>query len=334
MKTQKAMIFGCLDTQLNTTEARFFQQAQPWGFILFSRNIETPAQLSALCDQLRNAVGRDAPILIDQEGGRVQRLGAPHWQEWIPPLEQNQRVAPNQRSRAMWLRYRLIAAELRALGIDVNCAPMLDVPNAQTHPIIHNRCYSDDADEIATLGRAVGDGLLAGGVLPIMKHIPGHGRGCADSHIELPIVTASAAELEIDLAPFRALRDLPMAMSAHILYPAWDKNRPATLSAPIIQMIRNDIGFDGLLMTDDLSMQALGGSYESRTRDALEAGCDIILHCNGKMEEMKAIAANTTDLRDDALRRADAALSLRDTIIPLDKDEALVQYISLLRGAD
>ena len=330
----QASIFGCLGPELSQSERAFFNVAQPWGFILFARNIVNPDQTRALCDQLRSAVNRDAPILIDQEGGRVQRLTPPHWREWIPPMDETKRVDPDQRARAIWLRYRIIASELHALGIDVNCAPMLDVPTADAHPVIYNRCYGDSAQQVATLGRAVSDALLAGGVLPIIKHIPGHGRGSADSHTELPIVNASAEELQRDCAPFRALADLPIAMSAHVLYPAWDAHLPATLSPFIINLIRNDIGFDGLLISDDISMQALQGSYQTRSRNALDAGCDMILHCNGDPDEMEAIAHTAPQLKGDALRRALAAQQMRNNLQEFDIEHGVAAYNRLLKGTN
>lgn len=310
MTAPRAAIFGCLGPVLSDDERAFFADANPWGFILFSRNIENPEQLRALTGALRDAVGRDAPILIDQEGGRVARLRPPQWRDWMPPLDQMAIVARENRRRAMALRYRIIADELRAVGIDVNCAPMLDVATDASHDIIRNRCYSDDPETVADIGRAVADGLLAGGVLPIIKHIPGHGRAGMDSHLDLPVVDADAATLAAtDFLPFARLADLPMAMTAHIVYPALDAEACATLSPHVIGLIRQEIGFDGLLMTDDLSMQALSGDFGARARGALAAGCDLILHCNGDPAEMTEILAETPALQGDALRRADAALS-------------------------
>ena len=221
-------------------------------------------------------------MLIDQEGGRVARLRAPDWREWAPALEECERLPDRVlRARAMYLRYRLIAGELRAAGIDVNCAPVLDVVRPETHAVIRNRCYGGDPGEVAAIGRAVAEGLLAGGVLPVMKHMPGQGRAALDSHLDLPEVTAGRAALAADFAPFRALADLPMAMTAHVVYAALDREAPATQSARMVRLIREEIGFGGLLMTDDLSMKALRGSFAERAQRALAAGCDMVLHCNG-----------------------------------------------------
>ncbi len=321
----RAVILGCGGPALGEAERRFFAAADPWGFILFARNIESPAQLRHLTDDLRAAVGRDAPVLIDQEGGRVARLRGPYWREWAPALEECQRIPSRDvRTRAMYLRYRLIAGELRAVGIDVNCAPILDLVHPDTHPVIRNRCYGDDPIEVAAIGRAVGEGLLAGGVLPIMKHIPGHGRGTLDSHRELPVVTAGRTALAADFAPFRALADLPMAMTAHMVYVAVDDSAPATQSPATIRLIRDEIGFDGLLMTDDLSMHALKGSFADRALRALAAGCDMVLHCNGDPTEMAAVAEVTPLLAGRPAERAAAALALRsrdlDDAAPLEAE--------------
>ncbi|HRO12094.1 MAG TPA: glycoside hydrolase family 3 N-terminal domain-containing protein, partial [Amaricoccus sp.] len=275
----RAAIFGCAGPELTPEEGRFFAEAAPWGFILFARNVESPAQLRRLTDALRDSVGRDAPVLVDQEGGRVARLRPPHWREWLPALEECARLPAARRGRAMHLRYRLIAGELRAAGIDVDCAPVLDVARAETHAIIRNRCYGGDPGEVAAIGRAVAEGLLAGGVLPVIKHMPGQGRAPLDSHLELPLVEADRAALAEDFAPFRALADLPMAMTAHVVYAAIDPGAPATLSPVVVRLMREEIGFGGLLMTDDISMRALSGGLGERAARALAAGCDIVLHC-------------------------------------------------------
>ncbi|PIE18167.1 MAG: beta-hexosaminidase [Proteobacteria bacterium] len=321
MSGPRALILGCAGPRLSPREAGFFREADPWGFILFSRNIHSPRQVAQLCDDLRAAVGRTAPILIDQEGGRVQRLEPPHWPRYLPPLDQMR--AARDPMRAMWLRHRLIAAELYALGIDVNCAPLADIADDGTHPFLRNRCYGESPDEVAAAARAGADGLLAGGVLPVVKHIPGHGRARVDSHLGLPRVDAAIEELsDHDFAPFRALADLPMGMSAHVVYDALDPEAPATLSAEAIATIREEIGFDGLLMTDDISMGALSGPVEQRGHAALAAGCDVVLHCNGDGGEMAALAGACGLLDGDAERRANAALALRRS--PEDADiEAL-----------
>ncbi len=308
----RAVILGCSGPTLGPAERRFFADADPWGFILFGRNIETPAQVARLTADLREAVGRDAPILIDQEGGRVARLRAPTWREWVPALEECARLpGVGLRARAMHLRYRLIAAELRALGIDVNCAPVLDLARDETHGVLRNRCYGGDPAEVAAIGRAVAEGLLAGGVLPVMKHMPGQGRAALDSHQALPVVEATRAELAADFAPFRALADLPMAMTGHVVYAAFDRDAPATLSPTMVRLMREEIGFDGLLMTDDVSMRALTGDFADRVARAMGAGCDVVLHCNGEPAEMAPVVAATPRLAGRALARAEAALALR-----------------------
>ena len=307
-----AVIFGCRGPELGAGERGFFAEVAPWGFILFGRNIESPEQLRRLTASLREAVGRDAPVLIDQEGGRVARLRGPDWREWAPALEECARLPGREmRARAMYLRYRLIAGELRDVGIDVNCAPVLDLLRAETHGVIANRSYGTDPAEVAAIGRAVADGLMAGGVAPVMKHVPGHGRATADSHEGLPRVRASRAELAADFAPFRALADLPMAMSAHVVFEDIDAGRPGTLSPAVVAVVRGEIGFDGLLMTDDLSMRALSGPMGARAAAALAAGCGMVLHCNGEMAEMAAVAAAVPALAGQAAARAERALAAR-----------------------
>ena len=297
---------GIAGLSLTADEAAFFRDADPWGFILFGRNVDSPDQLRRLTGQLREAVGRDAVITVDQEGGRVQRLRAPPWTDWPEPLDQ---AAAGL--RAMWLRYHLIGQELRAVGIDSNCAPTLDVAQADTHPFLRNRCLGSDPDRVAELGRAAADGLLAAGVLPVVKHMPGHGRAIADSHHDLPVVEAAEAELQaLDFAPFRALSDLPMGMTAHIRFPALD-DAPATASSRMIALIRRDIGFDGLLMTDDITMNALSGTEAERAAASLAAGCDLVLHCNGTIAQMQPVVAAAGTMSAEAGRRAEAALSRR-----------------------
>ncbi|MDO5530133.1 MAG: glycoside hydrolase family 3 N-terminal domain-containing protein, partial [Paracoccus sp. (in: a-proteobacteria)] len=281
-----AAILGVEGTQLTAGERDFFRSADPWGFILFARNVESPDQIRRLSSDLRGAIGRDCLITIDQEGGRVQRMRAPHWAEWTPPLED----AANG-PEALRLRYRLIGWELREVGIDSNCAPTLDIASDRTHPFLRNRCLGSDPETAALNGRAVADGLLDAGVLPVMKHMPGHGRAQTDSHHELPHTDAPLEDLiESDFAPFRALADLPLGMSAHIRFSALD-DAPATQSARMVGLIRDEIGFDGLLMTDDISMQALSGSIGARSAAAIAAGCDLVLNCHGIMEEMEEVAA-------------------------------------------
>ncbi len=295
---------------LSAGEAAFFRDADPWGFILFARNLSDADGIRALTDALRTAVGRDAPVFIDQEGGRVQRLRPPLARDWPPPLDHASGAADPV--RAMWLRYRLIAAELRALGIDGNCAPCCDIAGPATHPFLRNRCLGTTAAAVIPRARAVAEGLLAGGVLPVVKHIPGHGRAAADSHHELPVVEASLADLAAtDFAPFAALADLPLAMTAHVVYPALDPDAPATLSAAAVTAIRGRLGFGGLLMTDDMSMQALSGDLGTLTAQAIAAGCDVTLHCNGDLGEMQTVAAAAAGMTPAAAARAAAALAAR-----------------------
>lgn len=307
----RAVIFGCGGTALSAAERAFFAEAEPWGFILFARNVESPAQLRRLTTELRASVGRDVPVLVDQEGGRVQRLRPPHWRDWLPVLDEATVLPSERRARGLRLRARLIAAELRDAGIDVNCAPVLDLAGPQTHAVILNRCLGGDPAEVAALGRAIAEGLLAGGVLPVVKHMPGQGRASLDSHLALPEVTADREALEADFAPFRALADLPLAMTAHVVYRALDPARPATQSPAVVRLMREAIGFDGLLLTDDLSMKALAGGFGERAAASLAAGCDVVLHCNGDRGEMAAVAAVVPELTGRPAERAAAALALR-----------------------
>lgn len=332
MSAPTAAILGCEGLILGADEAAFFRAASPWGFILFARNIDTPAQVRRLTNDLRAAVGRTAPIFIDQEGGRVQRLRAPHWREWPDPLVQA-RAAGAMAHRAMALRYRLIAQELRDLGIDANCAPTCDIATPDTHRFLHDRCLGTTTNDVIASARACADGLRDGGVLPVIKHIPGHGRASTDSHLALPRVDADAAQLHAeDFAVFRALADLPVAMTAHVLYPALDPDLPATLSARIIGMIRTQIGFDGLLMTDDISMGALQGSLRGLTETALAAGCDMALHCNGKRAEMEAVLEGCTPLSGKALTRAQTAQGWAPDPLPFDTNAALAQLAACDAG--
>ncbi|RVV98816.1 glycoside hydrolase family 3 protein [Mesobaculum littorinae] len=327
-----AVILGPEGPWLTPREKAFFREADPWGFILFARNIHDPRAVRGLIADLREAVGWDAPVLIDQEGGRVQRLRGPDWRVWHPPLEQVRRAGPEGAARSMWLRYRLIAQELSDLGIDVNCAPLADVALPETHPFLRNRCVGDTPDEVTRNARAAARGLTAGGVLPVVKHIPGHGRGQVDSHLSLPVVAAEREELEdIDFAPFRALADLPLGMTAHIVYPALD-DRPATESPEVVRLIREEIGFGGLLMTDDISMQALEGSIAQRAARSIAAGCDLVLHCNGDAAEMAQAVQAAGTLSPDAAARADRALALRQPPEALDIAAAEDELARLLDG--
>ncbi|WP_306754805.1 glycoside hydrolase family 3 N-terminal domain-containing protein [Paracoccus actinidiae] len=324
MAASATILGGIAGTRLTAAERAFFRAADPWGFILFGRNVESPDQLRRLTGDLRDAVGRDAVITVDQEGGRVQRLRAPHWADWPAPLDQAA-AGP----RAMWLRYHLIGRELRAVGIDSNCAPTLDVAQADTHPFLRNRCLGTDPATVAVLGRAGADGMLAAGVLPVMKHLPGHGRAVADSHHDLPIVAAAVEDLEVlDFAPFRALRDLPMGMTAHIRFTALD-DAPATASPRMIGLIRDLIGFDGLLMTDDITMNALSGTQAERATASLAAGCDLVLHCNGTVADMEPVVEAAGAMSPDAQRRADAALAQRRLPQELDPGALMAEWHSL-----
>jgi beta-N-acetylhexosaminidase len=313
-----AAIFGCAGTVLGADERAFFRDYDPFGFILFARNVETPEQLRRLTADLRAAVGRDAPILVDQEGGRVQRLRAPYWREWSPPLDAIQSAGPSA-GRMMYLRMRILAQELADVGIDANCAPVCDIAEAETHAFLRNRCYGDNPKDVARIARAVAKAHLDAGVLPVVKHVPGHGRARADSHKLLPQVDVGADELrQWDFAPFRALADLPMAMTAHIVFSAHDARAPATQSAEMIRIIREEIGFSGLLMSDDVNMQALSGSLADRAARSLAAGCDLVLHCKGDLDEMRAVAAVSGDMAAPARRRAIAALRARKPALPVD----------------
>lgn len=335
-----ATILDAEGLRLTAEEVALFRDMNPFGFILFGRNIETPDQIRALCDDFRNAVGRDCPITIDQEGGRVQRLRPPLARQWLPPLEHVERAmanAPisgtgNPVARAMYLRYRLIADELYELGIDSNCAPMVDLADADTHPFLKNRCYGGDAQVVADLGRASAQGLLDGGVLPVLKHIPGHGRATADSHHDLPHVKTDAAILtDTDFAAFRSLNDLPMGMTAHLVYDAIDP-APATTSPIMMQLIRDQIGFDGLIMTDDISMKALSGSPADVSRAALDAGCDVVLHCNGTLAERSETAVAAGEMTDAAQIRAGRALAARRVPVELDIEAAEEELSALMGG--
>ncbi len=329
MTNPAACILGCEGLQLTTAEKQFFKAADPWGFILFARNLSSSDQIRALTCEIRNTMGRNVPILIDQEGGRVQRLRAPEWAEWLPPLLQ---IKNSPDSGLIELRYRIIAAELYALGIDVNCAPMLDIANADSHEIIKNRCFGHDAKTVTKMGRAAANGLLKGGVLPIIKHIPGHGRATMDSHFNLPQLETPLSTLQTsDFIPFRQLADLPMAMTAHITYTDIDPENCATQSAKVIKTIRTDMAFDGLIMTDDLSMKALKGSFKDRCKASFNAKCDVVLHCNGVMAEMMQVAKATPALSGKALARANAALQMRQAPDAFDIDAAKDKFAQTMQ---
>ena len=337
MSHSRAVIFGCAGLVLTAEEAAFFAECQPVGFILFAKNCDTPAQVRQLTSDLRDTIGSDtAPILIDQEGGRVARLLPPHWRK--PPAGQvfaelAQRDL-DAACEALSLNVRLIGQELRELGINVDCLPVLDLPQNDADPVIGDRAYGTAPEQVAALGRVACDALIKEGVLPVIKHIPGHGRANVDSHKALPIVDTERAELsQTDFMPFKMLADMPVAMTAHVIYSAIDAVHPATTSPHIVRkVIREDIGFDGWLMSDDLSMQALAGTFAERTTATLEAGCDVVLHCNGNMAEMVEIAAAASEMSAEAGRRLKQALALiphpaiTDTV---NKDAALARLAEL-----
>ncbi len=308
----RAFVCGCAGFTLDTAENDFLAETQPWGLILFRRNVASPDQLRALTRSFRDIVGRpDAPVLIDQEGGRVQRLGPPHWARYPSAARFGEvdAVDPAEGVRLARRGGELLARDLSDCGITVDCAPVLDVPQEGSSGVIGDRAFGREPETIARLGRAFAEGLMAGGVLPVMKHCPGHGRAKVDSHVELPTVAADLVALARDFAPFKALADLPMAMTAHVTYLALDPDYPATTSRLVIeQVIRGEIGFDGLLLSDDLSMEALKGSLGSRAESAFSAGCDIALHCNGTMEEARQVAAVAPRLEGRAASRAEAAM--------------------------
>lgn len=319
----KAFIAGAAGPSLSPDEAAFLRDERPFGFILFKRNIQEPNQVRDLIGSVRDALGSPlAAVLVDQEGGRVQRLGPPHWPSYPPGAAFGHLYRQDVETglAAARLGARLIAVDLFALGINVNCLPLADLALPGADPIIGDRAYGSEPSQVGAIARAVGEGLLAGGVLPVLKHLPGHGRASADSHLTLPIVETSRLELEkTDFAAFRAAGPMPLGMTAHVVYAAIDPAQPATCSSVMINdVIRGAIGFDGLLMSDDVSMGALVGTIAERSRSALSAGCDIVLHCNGRFEEMRAVAAATPLLAGEAKRRADAALSVLRP--PLDFD--------------
>jgi len=331
----RAVILGCAGETLTEGERQFFRDADPLGFILFKRNCADPAQVARLVASLRETVGRgDAPILIDQEGGRVARLGPPHWRAYPAPAT-IAALGGERAGEAAWIGARLIADDLARLGISVDCLPVLDLPIPGADSVIGDRAWGTDPDSVARLGRAACEGLLAGGVLPVIKHIPGHGRALVDSHHALPVVDASRATLEAtDFAPFRALADMPWAMTAHVVYRAIDPQIPATLSARVIgEIVRTRIGFDGVLISDDVSMGALGGSLGARSEAALEAGCDLVLHCNGSMDEMIEIVTAVGQMSVAASRRVAAGESLRARATGFERGAAEARFQSLLAGA-
>lgn len=333
----RALITSVPGLVLGAELRAFVRATDPWGFIVFKYNVDTPEQLRAFIASLRDAVGRNAPVLVDQEGGRVQRLTAPHWPKY-PPGSFYGAVYDRDRAAglaAARLGARLIAHDLHDAGIDVDCLPIADVPAGDADPVIGNRAYGLTPDKVAAIGAAIAEGLMQGGVLPVLKHIPGHGRATADSHHGLPVVAASRATLESsDFAAFRPLAKLPLGMTAHVVFSAIDPVAPATTSGTMVrEVIRQSIGFDGLLMSDDISMNALSGTLAERCRASLAAGCDIVLHCNGTLAEMREVADAVPPLSGDGLRRADAALAARRKPAPFDVARAREEFAGLMASA-
>jgi beta-N-acetylhexosaminidase len=322
----RAFITGLAGLSISADERAFLREAQPWGLILFKRNVNTPAQVTGLVESFRATVGWEAPVFVDQEGGRVQRLGPPHW----PAYPAGQRYGdlydrePAAGIAAARLAAHLIAADLRPLGIDADCLPLADVPLVSSDPVIGDRAYGREPEKVAAIARAIAEGLLTGGVLPVLKHLPGHGRATVDSHHKLPVVDTDRAALEaVDFAAFRPLAHLPIGMTAHVVFSAIDPVAPATTSVTIVrQVIRGFIGFQGLLMSDDISMNALSGTVAERSHAAFTAGCDVVLHCNGNLAEMIAVAAQAPELAGKPAHRADAALSLRSAPKEFDTQAA------------
>jgi beta-N-acetylhexosaminidase len=331
LKPFGAFITDATGLRLSVEEKALFADTNPFGFIIFARNVDTPDQLRALCDDFREAVGREALITVDQEGGRVQRLRSPHWREWSDALDFVEQAGEHA-EEAMYLRGRIIAHELRAVGLDSNCAPNLDVLADETHPFLISRCYGDDPARVATLGRAYANGMLAGGVVPIMKHMPGHGRTTHDTHFDLPRVAADRGTLDtVDFAPFMALNDLPMGMTGHLIFEAIDET-PATLSHSVIEVIRCDIGFDGLLVTDDISMKALSGPPALDAAAALAAGCDVALLCNASLADRAATARAAGEMNTASQARALRALEARKIPDVVDISALDAQLAALLGG--
>lgn len=336
--TINAAIFGCNGPELLATEAVFFRDCNPWGFILFARNIETPDQVRRLCADLRSAVGRDALIFVDQEGGRVQRLRPPHWSKFPHAHDFGELYRMNKRDarRAVWLNFRLIADELRSVGITANCAPVLDLPVFGADPIISDRAFSRDKSEMIDMAHASMAGLTAGGVVPVIKHIPGHGRAKVDSHKALPVITEPLAELDAtDFVPFKALADAPVAMTAHVVLEQVDAVNPITISRKGMQnIVRGQIGYDGLVMSDDLDMKALKGSLTGLTRKALAAGCDIALQCSGNLPNMVKVAKGLKPLEGNSLRRAQMADLMSEYFEPFDAKSGRAEFTALMRQLD
>jgi beta-N-acetylhexosaminidase len=322
----RAFITGLAGLTISAKERAFLREAQPWGLIVFKRNVSTPSQAQDLVRSFRDTLGWEAPVLVDQEGGRVQRLGPPHWPTYPPGARYGELYdrEPAAGLAAARLAGHLIAADLAAVGIDVDCLPIADVPVAGGDPVIGDRAYGSEPGKVAAIAAAIAQGLQAGGVLPVLKHLPGHGRATADSHAKLPVVDTDRATLEAsDFAAFRPLAGLPLGMTAHVVFSAIDPVAPATTSVTMVrEVIRGLIGFQGLLMSDDVSMNALSGTIAERSRAALNAGCDVVLHCNGDLGEMAAVASEAPELSGVAAKRADAALAARSAPEQFDVEAA------------
>lgn len=330
-----AVTFGCEGPELSDAEFRLFREADPVGFVVFRRNCKDPAQLLRLTDRMREAVGRSAPVLVDQEGGRVQRLRPPIWAKdpSARTIGDLYRRNPERGLASVELLARSIASDLLACGVDVNAVPVVDVGHPFTHDVIGDRAYGEDVDQVIALGRAMADAMLRAGVQPIMKHIPGHGRTLCDSHQDLPRVTVGLDVLtSVDFVPFKALADLPWAMTAHIVFDALDPDRPATQSPIVINdVVRGTLDFQGVLVSDDLSMEALDGTIDQRALSSLSAGCDIALHCNGKLDEMETLAATVPPLTQDAsvrLARAAQSVGLPDDLDPVDARRQVADWLA------
>ena len=313
----QAAIYGLAGTEISADEAAFFRDAAPTGYILFRRNIETREQLRALTDALRTLEGHDeVPILIDQEGGRVARMRPPEWPAFPSgeAFDRLYRVAPSSAIEAARVNARALGLMLHEVGVNIDCLPMLDVRQLGATDIVGDRALGSQPMQVAALGRAILDGLASAGALGVIKHIPGHGRALVDSHLELPRVDASEDELAIDLEPFERLRDAAMGMTSHLLYEVWDAERPASQSPIVIHdIIRQRIGFDGFLMSDDIGMEALAGDHGTRAAACVAAGCDVALHCDGKMDNMVAVATAVPALSPEAAARLARAMAMRFT---------------------
>jgi beta-N-acetylhexosaminidase len=332
----RAFISGIADKTLSAAERSFLREADPWGVIFFGRNVESPEQVKRLSASIRGALGRPAPILVDQEGGRVQRLGPPHWPSYPAGAVYGRMYdASSERgTRAAYLGAYLMAADLIAVGIDVDCLPIADVPVRGANSVIGDRAYGDSATKVAAIAESVAFGLLQCGVLPVLKHLPGHGRATADSHHGLPVVEVDRPTLlATDFAAFQPLKDLPLGMTAHVVYADIDPVAPATTSLTVVRdVIRGSIGFSGLLMSDDISMEALSGPLQQRARAALAAGCDVVLHCNGNMDEMQEVAAAVPLMPAEAQIRAHSALERRGVVGRDDTAKLRAEWTMLMNA--